>query len=83
MSHEIAQHWRLRHQRLRLEGFKRVTEDGIVEVSATGTSFVEKAGNGYHKNEDPLEGQIIYQAEDPAPIPFHIHQEVEIRPAAD
>lgn len=83
MSHEAPRHWRLRHHRLRLEGFKRETEDGIIEVSATGVSWVEKAGNGYHRDENPFEGKIIYESQEPTPIALHIHQEVEIDSAGD
>lgn len=82
MSHEIARHWRLRHQRLRLEGFKRQTENGITEVSVTGTSFMEKTGNGYHKEENPFEGKVIFEAEE-SPIPIQPHREVEVGSSGD
>lgn len=83
MSHEVARHWRMRHHRLRLEGFKRENEDGTIEVSLSGANWVKKEGNGYHRGENPFEGQVIFQAPDETSIPLELHREVEIRPAAD
>ena len=70
--HEIARHWRLREHRLRLSGFKRELEDGTLQVSLTGSNWVEARHNGHRKDEDPLQGRIIYQAQS------EIHEEVEI-----
>lgn len=85
--HEISRHWRLREHRLRLAGFKRELEDGTIEVSLTGSNWVEARHNGHRKHEDPFAGRIIYQAQpseeqDPA-IPFSIHSEVEISASSD
>ena len=75
--HEIARHWRLREQRLRLSGFKRELPDGRVELSLTGANWGEARTNGHHKDEDPLAGAVIYQAPE-EPIAIDLHAEVEI-----
>lgn len=61
-THQIANHWRLRHHRLRLQGRLRESPDGSVQVSLNGGNWVEKTGNGYHRGENPLAGILIYQA---------------------
>ena len=71
-EHEIACHWRLREHRLRLSGFKRELEDGTVQVSLTGSNWVEARHNGHHHDENPFEGRIIYRA------PLSIHGEIDI-----
>lgn len=71
--HEIARHWRLREHRLRLSGFKRELEDGTLEVSLTGSNWVEA-------------GRIIYQVpseENDVAIPVEIHGEVEISASSE
>lgn len=78
---EISRHWRLRHQRLRpLSGSRRVLEDGTVQFRLPGSSnWVEANHNGHHKNEDPFEGRLIYQApSEESVMPLEIHAEVEI-----
>ena len=79
---EIARHWRLREHRLRLTGFKREREDGTVEVSLTGSNWVEARSNGHHHDENPFEARIIYQAQplerEDLAIPFSIHGEIDI-----
>jgi len=59
---EIARHWRMGPQRLRFTGFKRTNGNGTAEFSLTGANWKESP-NGHNKNEDPLQGKIIYQAE--------------------
>ncbi|OGM81953.1 hypothetical protein A2376_01195 [Candidatus Woesebacteria bacterium RIFOXYB1_FULL_47_31] len=82
--HEIAPHWRLRHQRLRpLSGSMRVLDDGRVQLKLSGSStWVEARHNGHHHDENPLEGRIIYQAEsferEELAIPISIHGEIDI-----
>lgn len=77
--HEIARHWRLREHRLRLAGFKRELEDGTVQVSLTGSNWVDANHNGHRKDENPLEGRIIYQApSEENTLPLEIHAEMEI-----
>ena len=78
--HEMARHWRLREHRLRLTGSRRELEDGTVQFKLPGSSnWVEARHNGHHKDEDPFEGRIIYQApSEENAIPLEIHAEVEI-----
>jgi hypothetical protein len=84
MSHEIANHWRLRHHRLRLEGSIRKFQDGSIRVSSNGVNWVEKEGNGYHRSENPFEGVLIYQAPSvEASLLSEIRGEVEINAASD
>ena len=86
--HEIAPHWRLRHQRLRpLTGSRRVLEDGTVQFKLPWSSnWVEAQPNGHHHDENPFERKIIYQAEplekEGLTIRFPIHGEIDIPVAA-
>jgi len=82
--HEIARHWRLRHQRLRPpSGFRREFKDGRVEFRLGWSSnWVEPRSNGHRHDENPLEGGIIYQAppleREELAIPISIHGEIDI-----
>lgn len=80
--YEAPRHWRLRHERLRLTGFRRELEDGTVQFRLPGSSNWVEAPNGHHRDEDPLEGRIIYQAQPlenkDLAIPFSIHGEIDI-----
>ncbi|MFV1917431.1 MAG: hypothetical protein ACC618_03065 [Patescibacteria group bacterium] len=76
----IPENWRNQPQRLKFTGFKRETENGT-EVSFSGTNWVPSE-NGFHREENPLQGREIYKA--PAPssengkTPRQIHGTVEI-----
>lgn len=60
---EIARHWRLGPQRLRFTGFKRTNGNGETEFSLTGANWKESP-NGHKPDQNPLQGTVIYQAED-------------------
>ena len=60
---ETIRHWRNNRRNLRLEGFKQTTSEGTEEFSINGVSWSEPSPNGHHKEENPLEGTIIFQAQ--------------------
>lgn len=59
---EIPRHWRMRANRLRLEGYQRKVNGGI-EISLTGSSWFELPNNFKEEKSVPVE-RIIYQAVD-------------------
>jgi len=61
---EIPRHWRMKALRLKMEGFQRTNETGGIEVSINGSSWYPLNGNDHngHVEENPFQGQIIYQA---------------------
>lgn len=60
---EIARHWRNSRRNLRFEGFKKITPEGGETFSLNGFSWSEPAPNGHHKEENPLESAVVYQAQ--------------------
>ncbi len=77
-----AEHWRMQRKRYRLEGFKREKGDGTVEFSLNGSNWTESP-NGYHRDENPLEGdEALHQADrkasDNGREPIKVYGTVEI-----
>ncbi len=59
---EAPRHWRMRFNRLRLQGWQRI-RDGEIEVSLTGSSW-SKLPQKFEKKEDRPEEIIVFQAAD-------------------
>lgn len=55
---EIARHWRLRKERLRLAGYQKRGENGNTQVSISGSRWVE-----LEYKKVPKDGVTIYHAE--------------------
>lgn len=60
---ETIRHWRNNRRNLRLEGYKKTTPEGVESFSINGISWFEPSPNGHHKEENPLEGTVVYQAQ--------------------
>jgi hypothetical protein len=62
---ETIRHWRNNRRNLRLEGFEKTTSEGTQTFSINGVSWFEPTPNGHHKEENPLEGTVIYKSQAP------------------